>query len=432
MRQPLSKTETAVAVRRAGAGQPDAQQFPVAWLKRSTNYESLIPDEWLNLSLAQRGLLESLTRVQIISGPLPDDVALLARRIGADVGDVEAAWPAVRQLLATDESGRLIHPATRAAVNEAAEACEKARQQRAAAGRASGSSRRARTAAERAPNARPTTVEHPLNKTERERTDVEGERESGETHAQGTQRVRVSNLRENHPPSNRFDDFWQRYPRKQRKDAACAEFISVVSADSEAAVFACLDRYLASDEVARNVVMNPDKWLYEQHRNAWAGDWPPAQSRGNPTATGERRRQAGTDESWRELTSDETPGKGSCGTCAGLIRLCGGMDFFPPDVEVRQLLIEGLHRLARNHDHAKAMIDRWLETQTVAPKIADLVNLAASVRAEKPTLPPGCDQCKGEPWVSSDRSGYAVASRCTCARGQALRTLDSTSEHGGA
>lgn len=114
-------------------------------------------------------------------------------------------------------------------------------------------------------------------------------------------------------------------------------------------------------------------------------------------------------------------GKSSCATCAGLIRLCGGMDFFPQDSEVRKLLVERLHRLAKNHEHATSMIEHWLETQTVAPKVADLVNLAATQRSSQiGTLPAGCDICNGELWVITDRG----AKRCSCARGQALRAKE--------
>jgi hypothetical protein len=77
--------------------------------------------------------------------------------------------------------------------------------------------------------------------------------------------------------SQRFDEFWNRYPRKQHKDAACAEWVSLVITDSEPAVFACLDRYLLSSEVARGAVANPEKWLLEQYRDGWSGSWPSAQ-----------------------------------------------------------------------------------------------------------------------------------------------------------
>jgi hypothetical protein len=117
-------------------------------------------------------------------------------------------------------------------------------------------------------------------------------------------------------------------------------------------------------------------------------------------------------------------GKGACGTCAGLVRLCGGLDFFPSDAEVRKLLVERLHRLARNHDHAKAMIERWLETQTAAPKVADLVILAGDVRSDSGSIPGGCDLCNGDYWVVTARG----AMRCGCSRGQALKAKDSQRE----
>ncbi len=74
--------------------------------------------------------------------------------------------------------------------------------------------------------------------------------------------------------SSLFNEFWERYPRKQHKDAACHEWVSVVDVDSEPLVFACLSRYLASDEVSRGAVANPEKWLMEQYRDGWAGTWP--------------------------------------------------------------------------------------------------------------------------------------------------------------
>jgi hypothetical protein len=114
-------------------------------------------------------------------------------------------------------------------------------------------------------------------------------------------------------------------------------------------------------------------------------------------------------------------GKGSCATCAGLNRLCCSLDYFPADVGVRKLLVEHLHRLARNHEYATAMIEHWLETQTIAPKVADLVNLTASLLSgQLGALPAGCHICHGEPWVITDGGGK----RCSCARGKALRAKE--------
>ena len=111
--------------------------------------------------------------------------------------------------------------------------------------------------------------------------------------------------------------------------------------------------------------------------------------------------------------------KPDCQTCANLIRLCSGLDFFPSDVEVRRLLVDRLHRSAKSHDHAKAMVDRWLETQTVAPKVRDLIRLASEVRIDE-DLPMGCEVCGGEPFVVTDRG----AQRCRCARGRALKARE--------
>jgi hypothetical protein len=114
------------------------------------------------------------------------------------------------------------------------------------------------------------------------------------------------------------------------------------------------------------------------------------------------------------------PNKGNCERCKALIRLCGGLDYFSADPEVRLLLIERLHRLASDHAHARAMVDHWLDTQTVAPKVSDLVSLAAQVRTSSSGLPVGCDVCHGDVWVIGNRG----AARCTCPRGQALRQMD--------
>jgi hypothetical protein len=45
-----------------------------------------------------------------------------------------------------------------------------------------------------------------------------------------------------------------------------------------------------SDEVFRGVVSNPDKWLFEQAENNFAGTWPPRR-----TASNESRQQRNAD-----------------------------------------------------------------------------------------------------------------------------------------
>jgi hypothetical protein len=110
---------------------------------------------------------------------------------------------------------------------------------------------------------------------------------------------------------------------------------------------------------------------------------------------------------------------GMCAVCAGLIRLCGNLNFFSPDIEIRRLLVEKLHCIADDHDHAKAMIDRWLELSPAAPKVSDLYRMAQETRKQE-ELPAGCPVCRGDPWVVDG----GVAVRCTCARGDALARMN--------
>jgi hypothetical protein len=80
-------------------------------------------------------------------------------------------------------------------------------------------------------------------------------------------------------PSPRFDELWNKWPRKSQRDRAVRDWISYVNNVNEAEAMACADRYLASDEVNRGVVMQLFNWLEQQHRDAWKGDWPKKPSR---------------------------------------------------------------------------------------------------------------------------------------------------------
>jgi hypothetical protein len=74
--------------------------------------------------------------------------------------------------------------------------------------------------------------------------------------------------------NQRFDELWNRWPRKEQRDRAFQDWVSFVTEANEAAVMACADRYLGSDDVARNVVKQFYNWLEQQHRDNWGGDWP--------------------------------------------------------------------------------------------------------------------------------------------------------------
>jgi hypothetical protein len=72
-----------------------------------------------------------------------------------------------------------------------------------------------------------------------------------------------------------FRKWLEPWPRVSNPEgAARAWILAVNSPDDEAAAFAARDRYLASEEVARKIFMDPVRWLYEQSRSGWSGKWP--------------------------------------------------------------------------------------------------------------------------------------------------------------
>lgn len=74
---------------------------------------------------------------------------------------------------------------------------------------------------------------------------------------------------------DRFQEWLKPWPRVSAVDAAAQAWISVINGtEDESKAFAARDRYLASAEVARNVIMEPARWLYEQARGNWEGKWP--------------------------------------------------------------------------------------------------------------------------------------------------------------
>jgi hypothetical protein len=75
--------------------------------------------------------------------------------------------------------------------------------------------------------------------------------------------------------TERFEEFLEPWPRCANPDLAARAWLSVVTSPAEVLlVFACRDRYLMSDEVSRNVVQEPSRWLMDQKAAKWGGKWP--------------------------------------------------------------------------------------------------------------------------------------------------------------
>lgn len=96
---------------------------------------------------------------------------------------------------------------------------------------------------------------------------------------------------------SQFPDFapwWNRWceltGRRLRESLACQAWLSVVTMELAPAATACLERYGASDEVMRGIVNNPDRWLYDQARDKFAGEWQERKPMGRNGIAGDMER----------------------------------------------------------------------------------------------------------------------------------------------
>jgi hypothetical protein len=80
---------------------------------------------------------------------------------------------------------------------------------------------------------------------------------------------------------NRFNEWIAPWSRNGDPDMAARLWISLVYPEHQDAAFACRDRYLASDEVARGIVMDPHNFISKQAHSGWSGKWPSGKSISN-------------------------------------------------------------------------------------------------------------------------------------------------------
>lgn len=99
---------------------------------------------------------------------------------------------------------------------------------------------------------------------------------------------KTKSLRVREECSPRFPEFWEQYPLKKGEDLCAGIWVSIVGVVDEPAVFACLARYLASDQVARGAVMNPNNWLHDCSRDRWKTNWPAARKNGGRETAADR------------------------------------------------------------------------------------------------------------------------------------------------
>jgi hypothetical protein len=100
--------------------------------------------------------------------------------------------------------------------------------------------------------------------------------------------------------------------------------------------------------------------------------------------------------------------------CGELVRLCSGLDFFPRDQAIIDLLVGTLQRVSANDTHAERIINSWLERERKSPMVSDIVNLAGQVPAGSGRkVNPSCDMCEGLGYmIVHGHHGFTGATPC--------------------
>lgn len=107
--------------------------------------------------------------------------------------------------------------------------------------------------------------------------------DSNHSSTRGRARIESEIRSENALPSNgeisqRFLEWIGPYPRVANPDHAHRTWLSCVSVSQEQAAFDARDRYLASRDVAEDVVMEAHNFIAAQYRCGWSGKWPAAKA----------------------------------------------------------------------------------------------------------------------------------------------------------
>ncbi len=227
------------------------------------------------LDFSELGLYLSCLNHSWINEGLPINPEDIQRSMKATAAQFKKLWPRVSKCF-QEKDGRLINPRQEA---EREKACSKSIQSSEAVaqrernrhaaiiGRSSDDHPYART---RADSVYDSVVSSEILKLEKETMSRAQEKKPG-------------------PVSTSFANFWARWceltKRRQRESYACQAWISVVEVETEAAAMECLERYGLSGDVQRGAIASPDKWIYDQARDAWRGDWPGAHMNGNSKAS---------------------------------------------------------------------------------------------------------------------------------------------------
>ena len=100
------------------------------------------------------------------------------------------------------------------------------------------------------------------------------------------------------------------YPLKLDLHSAEQRYRDLVGPEDEAKAFACMGRYLASDQVDRGVVMGLERFIERQAADGWRGEWPRPRSPNRKPTRGEADAAAIAEIKRKMREKDERVGAG--------------------------------------------------------------------------------------------------------------------------
>jgi hypothetical protein len=117
---------------------------------------------------------------------------------------------------------------------------------------------------------------------------------------------------ESAPPAkpDPWDAFVKDYPLKLDLHSAEQRYRDLVGPEDEAKAFACMGRYLASDQVDRGVVMGLERFIERQAADGWRGEWPRPRSPNRKPTRGEADAAAIAEIKRKMREKDERVGAG--------------------------------------------------------------------------------------------------------------------------
>jgi hypothetical protein len=119
-------------------------------------------------------------------------------------------------------------------------------------------------------------------------------------------------------------------------------------------------------------------------------------------------------------------------------RRLGGLEFVPQTSEAWAELAKVLKRMSKTQNHAKRIIDRFLEEGAPArcPTPGEVMAVARNVNADpsldRPELPGPCNECEpfGGNYRMVVRNEIEAMGRCECPRGKKLQALSAAPKSG--